>query len=84
MQQAAVTERRRTPRHRVFKGGLIAFRGQSLTCTVRNLSDGGANLDVDSTAMVPATFTLVLESDRTIRRCEIKWRTDRRVGVAFA
>lgn len=83
MQQTFV-ERRQSPRHRVFKGGLIAFRGQSLTCTVRNLSDGGANLDVDSTAAVPVTFTLVLESDKTIRRCEIKWRADRRVGVAFA
>lgn len=83
MQQTNV-ERRRTPRHRVFKGGLIAFKGQSVTCTVRNLSDGGANLDVDSNAAVPESFTLVLESDKTIRRCEMKWRADRRVGVAFA
>lgn len=82
--QQTLTERRRTPRHRVFKGGLIAFKGQSVACTVRNLSDGGANLDVDTAATVPETFTLVLESDKTIRRCEMKWRADRRVGVAFA
>lgn len=82
--QQTFTERRRTPRHRVFKGGLIAFKGKSLACTVRNLSDGGANLDIDSTAAVPPSFTLVLESDRTIRRCEMKWRAERRVGVAFA
>lgn len=82
--QQTFLERRQSPRHRVFKGALIAFRGQSLSCTVRNLSDGGANLDIDSTATVPVTFTLVLESDKTIRRCEIKWRADRRVGVAFA
>lgn len=83
MQQTS-TERRRTPRHRVFKGGLIAFKGKSLTCTVRNLSDGGANLDIDSGAAVPPSFTLVLETDKTIRRCEMKWRTERRIGVAFA
>lgn len=82
--QQTNSERRRAPRHRVFKGGLIAFKGQSVTCTVRNLSDGGANLDVESTATVPESFTLVLESDKTIRRCEMKWRADRRVGVAFA
>lgn len=82
--QQPFQERRRTPRHRVLKGGIIAYRGRSVTCTVRNLSDGGAGLDIDSEAAVPSEFTLVLESDRLIRRCEMKWRTLRRVGVAFA
>mgnify|MGYP003393016628 CR=1 FL=1 len=82
--QTAFQEKRRTPRHRVFKGALIAFQGRSVNCTVRNMSDGGAGLDIDGSQTVPPSFTLVLESDRVIRRCEMIWRTERRAGVAFA
>jgi len=82
--QQVFQDRRRTPRHRVFKGALIAFQGRSVSCTVRNMSDGGAGLDIEGSQAVPPSFTLVLEADRVIRRCEMRWRTDRRAGVAFA
>lgn len=82
--QQAFQDRRRTPRHRVFKGALIAFQGRSVSCTVRNMSDGGAGLELDGSQTVPPSFTLVLETDRVIRRCEMIWRTERRAGVAFA
>ena len=39
-------ERRMTQRHRVLKGGTIAFDGNDLACTVRNLSAKGAALDL--------------------------------------
>jgi hypothetical protein len=76
-------ERRKTQRHRVLKGATIAFDGNGLDCTVRNLSANGAALDVASPVSVPPSFTLVIETDRLIRRCHPVWRSDKRIGVAF-
>ncbi|MFK4386305.1 hypothetical protein ABIA40_005713 [Bradyrhizobium sp. USDA 223] len=41
-------ERRDKARHRVLKAGTIEFGGGAIDCTVRNLSDTGAALDVAS------------------------------------
>jgi hypothetical protein len=76
-------ERRTTPRHRVLKGGTIAFDGRDVACTVRNLSASGAALDFASPVSVPPSVVLVIQSDRLVRRCHPVWSNDRRVGVAF-
>ena len=76
-------EKRSAPRHRVLKGGTIAFDGRGIECTVRNLSSDGAALDLASPAGLPPSFTLVIETERFIRRCRPVWRNDRRIGVAF-
>ena len=51
-------ERRTTQRHRVLKGGTIAFDGNDLACTVRNLSAKGAALDLAGSISLPPSFTL--------------------------
>ena len=76
-------EKRRTPRFRVLKGASIAFDGNGLACTVRNLSADGAALDFASSVNVPPSFMLVIESDQFIRRCHPVWSNDKRIGVAF-
>jgi hypothetical protein len=76
-------EKRRTPRFRVFKGATIAFDGNGLACTVRNLSADGAAIDFASPVSVPPSFMLVIEADRFIRRCHPVWSKDKRIGVAF-
>jgi PilZ domain len=76
-------ERRATQRHRVLKGATIAFDGNDVACTVRNLSASGAALDFASAVSVPPSFVLVIQSDRLIRRCHPVWSNDRRIGVAF-
>jgi hypothetical protein len=78
-----MVERRKTQRHRVLKGGTIAFEGNGLDCTVRNLSASGAALDVANPVSVPPSFMLVIESDQLIRRCRPVWSKDKRIGVAF-
>jgi hypothetical protein len=80
---APLVENRSSPRHRVLKGATIAFDGNGIECTVRNLSSNGAALDVASPAPLPPSFVLVIEADRFIRRCRPVWRNDRRIGVAF-
>ena len=59
-----IIERRTHARHRVFKGGRLAFRdGHAIDCTVRNISPGGARLDVAAAAGLPDHFTLCIDSD---------------------
>lgn len=76
-------EKRAAPRHRVLKGGTIAFGGNGLACTVRNLSSDGAALDLASRVSLPPSFMLLIETDQFIRRCRPVWSNDRRIGVAF-
>lgn len=78
-----VIEKRATRRYRVLKGGTIAFDGNGIECTVRNLSSKGAALDLASPEGLPPSFMLVIEADQFIRRCHPVWRSDRRIGVAF-
>ena len=57
-------EHRTTTRHRVLKGGRIQFGGGSIDCTVRNVSDTGAALDVTSPVGIPTEFVLETDGDR--------------------
>lgn len=79
------SERRRLPRQRALKGGRIVFNNAASTinCTVRNISDAGARLDVASVWGVPPVFDLKLEG-QPLRSCEVVWRTSSAVGIAFA
>jgi hypothetical protein len=52
-------EHRAAQRHRVFKAGSIQFGGSTIDCTVRNLANTGAMLEVVSQAAIPHEFTLL-------------------------
>ena len=77
------TEKRTAPRYKVLKGATIAFGGNGVSCTVRNLSSKGAALDLASSVSLPPSFMLVIEADQFIRRCRPVWSREKRVGVAF-
>ena len=74
-------DHRSAPRHRVLKGGHILFGGGSIDCTVRNLSETGAALDVTSQVGIPAEFVLV--ADGIHHQCRVVWRKEKRIGVTF-
>ena len=76
-------EKRVARRHRVLKGATIAYDGNGLACTVRNLSSSGAAIELASAVALPPSFMLLIEADQFIRRCHPVWSNDRRVGVAF-
>ena len=76
-------EHRIAPRHRVLKAGTIAFGGGAIDCTVRNISDTGAALDVVTPLFIPDRFMLVVQTDHLKRPCHIVWRKEKRMGVAF-
>ena len=76
-------EKRASLRHRVLKGGTVAFAGGQSDCTVRNLSTGGAAIDFAERISLPPSFTLLIQRDRFMRRCRPVWIRERRVGIAF-
>ncbi|MDH2353907.1 PilZ domain-containing protein [Bradyrhizobium sp. SSUT112] len=76
-------ERRNRGRHRVLKAATIEFGGGAIDCTVRNLSDTGAALDVTSPVGIPDHFTLFVQADGTHLGCTVVWRKEKRIGVRF-
>lgn len=76
-------EKRAAQRYRVFKGGTITFNSSGVACTVRNVSAGGAAIDIDSPVTLPQSFTLSISRDNFVRNCRTVWRSDRRIGLAF-
>ena len=76
-------EKRKAPRHKVLKHGILAYSGGGTDCMVRNLSAGGARLDVGNPLSLPPSFTLLIETDQFMRRCHPVWCSDNRIGVAF-
>jgi hypothetical protein len=78
-----MVETRRAPRHRVLKGGTIDFGGDTIDCTVRNLSTTGAAIEVPDQTGIPGNFTLVVPGDGLRLPCRVVWRRGYRIGVTF-
>jgi hypothetical protein len=74
---------RTAQRRRVLKAGSIQFGGGSIDCTVRNVSETGAALEVVTPLFIPDRFTLAVQVDQLKRPCRIVWRKQRRIGVTF-
>jgi len=88
LQQSAedrMQERRRAARTRVVKAAQLIFGQHSsvIDCTVRNLSGGGACLQIPSPAELPEAFELSFDSFRSARQCRVRWRTEDSIGVSF-
>ncbi len=54
---------------------------QTISCTIIDLSAGGACLDLTDPDRLPSRFVLVHGSTR--KNCLIKWKKFRRIGVQF-
>jgi hypothetical protein len=55
---------------------------RKVPCAVRNLSEIGACLVVQTTFGIPGTFKCVMP-DRTPQTCQVIWRDDTKLGVRF-
>ena len=78
-----MSEHRIATRHRILKAGTIEFSGDAIACTVRNISETGAALEINSPLWFPDHFTLSINSDGLRKSCHIVWRREKRIGVAF-
>jgi hypothetical protein len=78
-----VDNKRKHQRHNVSDVGkiMISKPFSVIDCVVRDLSEGGACLEVSGTAGLPASFELVFAGQRL--RCQVVWQSGRRTGVAF-
>lgn len=79
-------DRRDSSRHRVECPGWLDF-GDGLPphdCTVWDMSDGGARIEVDGAAEVPAEFFLSFTRDGSVGRlCQVIWRTESQIGARY-
>lgn len=77
--------RRIDHRARTFKGGRIVYNGgyAAADCTVRNLSEGGAMIEIGQVFGIPSEFILYINPDRDGRPCRVAWRSGTRMGVTF-
>ena len=75
-------DRRTAPRMRMLKSGKIFLGSWGVPCTVRNLSETGACLQVQTTYGIPATFELAIADDQR-RSCKIVWLDGTKLGVQF-
>lgn len=78
-------ERRKETRARTLKSGKIVLNlhASVVDCTVRNLTDHGALLQVQSVIGIPESFELVFDN-QAHRDCRVVWRGSNRLGVEFA
>ena len=77
--------RRIERRQRVYKQARIVFNNGFgvFDCIVRNLSQGGAMLEMETLLGVPRSFQVILDHGEKARPCRVVWRTDKRMGIAF-
>jgi hypothetical protein len=77
-------ERRRYRRILTQKAAKVVFHYNSvIDCTVRDLTDAGARLEIPSAGAVPQTFDLITQEPDGAHLCQVVWRSQDSVGVSF-
>jgi hypothetical protein len=78
-------DRRAERRMRTLKGARIVFNGghSVFDCTIRNLSPGGALIEVPSRLGIPTHFDIIMDQGATRRPCSVCWSTEHLMGVRF-
>lgn len=81
-----MSENRVSPRSRTFLPARIEISelGTVANCTIRDISDHGARIQIDSELTLPSSFTLHIPRFERIVRVSLKWRRGDRIGVEFA
>lgn len=79
------SEKRLDRRQRVLKGGRILFNAHnsSVDCAIRDMSEHGARLKLDSPVVVPESFDLYVRQNDMLYPARIAWRKMQEIGVEF-
>lgn len=77
-------EKRLQPRRNTMIVATVVFDGGNsrVDCVIRNLSEGGAKIEVPSARIIPQTFDLLVPGHRA-QHCRVAWRALRELGVQF-
>ena len=62
---------------------IVTDKGHRIACIVRNISAGGALLEVEEPKQIPNQFKLVIEVDGFEADCDIRHRVAHGVGSYF-
>jgi hypothetical protein len=77
-------ERRRYRRLPTQKAAKVVVNYNSvIDCTVRDLTDAGARLEIPSANALPQTFDLITDGPDGTHLCQVVWRAQDNVGVSF-
>lgn len=83
---ALLGRKSRVPRRKVDKEAWIVLENSFALrpCKIVDMSEQGARLELDAAERLPKFFDLTFSrGSRAGRRCEIRWRRGRTVGVKF-
>ena len=80
--RALVDERRVVRRHAVTTPATLEFGSRAVACTVRDVSAGGAALNLAGRPRLPKKFTLTAAGSAL--RCHTVWRKGKKIGIAFS
>jgi PilZ domain len=77
-----ISDRRSSSRKRMVKAARTYWpNGDSSECTVLNLSETGAKLELHGP--VPQKFEIVIDGEGLRRPCVVVWRREKTVGIKF-
>jgi hypothetical protein len=82
----ARTPRARSTRKSIRHPGWLVFEGSfaARPCTVLDMSDSGARIEISDRSAVPSKLRLAFSRDvRRGRACEVVWQRGKTVGVKF-
>jgi hypothetical protein len=77
--------RRARRRARVLKGASIlnGVDASEIKCTIRNMHEDGAELQLPAEVVVPNEFLLYVPLDGIAYKAVVRWRAGNRIGVMF-
>ena len=80
-----MSEQKSMPRGRTFLAGkIISNYGQSsIDCIVRQMSDVGAVIEVESALGIPPHFHLLIPGEGEPQPCKRAWQSEKQVGLVF-
>ena len=78
-------ERRAHPRHRTLKQGKVVLSDWMVfDCLIRDLSEGGARLELGGLTDLPREFRLLIASSNLLVPVALVWQHGQTAGVRFA
>lgn len=78
-------DKRKSPRRPIrYTAWVVSGPTESRGCTLSDISETGARIDIEDPAQVPDRFLLWLSANGSARRvCRVVWREKRQLGIIF-
>lgn len=78
-------DHRSVTRARAFLRAQIRFNNgmSTMDCLIRDLSEGGARLQISDSVALPSSFELYIPKRDETRRAILHWRNSEEIGVGF-